>query len=347
MKDLSDDVLRRLRRVLAPDEPAHERYQVRRRLGEGGMGVVYLVHDVELDRPAAMKVLRDTPGAADSEQRMRREARVVARLEHPGIAPVHDVGRLADGRLFYVMKWVRGQRLDAWAVERESLVEKLRVFERICETVAFAHAHGVIHRDLKPQNVMVGDFGEVLVLDWGIARVRADSCPDPRADAPPPRLAPSAADESDTRTARTAAGAVMGTPAYMAPEQARGEIDQVDERSDVYALGAILFTMLAGFPPPRAVGDNAPRLPRGDAGTRRAPRALEAIVRKALAPDRGDRYASVSELRRDVTRFLEHRSPAAYREPPLEAAIRLARKFRTPILLVAAYLLVRALALLL
>jgi serine/threonine protein kinase len=150
-----------------------------------------------------------------------REARIIARLEHPGIVPVHDAGALPDGRFFYTMKLVRGTRLDEWAKSPQSLTQRLRLFARICEPVAFAHANGVIHRDLKPENVMVGELGAVLVMDWGVAR---------------------ASEEHD--------GLVAGTFGYMAPEQARG--DRADSRSDVYALGAILQYLLADGPRPIA-----------------------------------------------------------------------------------------------
>src|SRR5215813_2064128 len=135
------------------------------------MGTVYRAVDTELERQIAIKVLNGPEAGEDIARRMVREAQIIARLEHPGIVPVHDVGALPDGRVFYAMKYVRGRRLDEYAAETESIRDRLRKFQAACDAVAFAHAHGVIHRDLKPQNIMIGSFGEVLVLDWGVAKI--------------------------------------------------------------------------------------------------------------------------------------------------------------------------------
>jgi serine/threonine protein kinase len=183
------------------------RYEVRGRLGRGGMGAVFEAYDRTLDRDVAVKVM-DRAGS---------EAKVLAHLEHPGIVPVHDAGTLADGRVFYVMKRVRGERLNDALSPATSTAQRLDLFLRVCDAVAFAHAQGVIHRDLKPENVMLGAFGEVLVMDWGIATWGG-------AEAPP-------------------SGAVAGTPGFMAPEQAAGA-DVIDARADVFALGALLDAML-------------------------------------------------------------------------------------------------------
>jgi serine/threonine protein kinase len=203
---VSDPALSRLVGTLDEPDLHGTSYRVLGRLGRGGVGSVFRVHDQELDREVALKVL--TLPEPERALRLREEALVLARLEHPGIVPVHDVGVLADGRTYYVMKLVRGLRLDAFA-KTAPLGERLRAFERICEAVAFAHGAGVLHRDLKPQNVMIGDFGEVLVLDWGVG--------------------------------------VLGTPGYMAPEQSGGA--PVDERSDVHGLGRILESLLADDTP--------------------------------------------------------------------------------------------------
>jgi serine/threonine protein kinase len=209
---ISDVTLDRLQRVVGEPDFAGTRYKPVSVLGRGGIGTVYLARDSVLDREVAVKVLDSLPGNQALAAHLQQEARILARLEHPGIVPVHDFGRLADGRLFYAMKRVRGERLDRWAPGADPHA-RLAVFLRICDALAFAHAHGVIHRDLKPDNVMVGEFGEVLVLDWGVA------------------------------------GFVVGTPPYMAPEQTGGATT-VDERADVHALGAILAGLVDG---PKAV----------------------------------------------------------------------------------------------
>jgi serine/threonine protein kinase len=159
---LSDSVLDHLRRVTALPDLSGTRYELEDEIGRGGLGVVYRARDRQLDRPVALKVL---------DQAMAGEARLIARLEHPAIVPIHDAGLLPDGRAFYAMKLVAGARLDRYVAAAPSPAERLRVFRRVAEALAFAHARGAIHRDLKPQNVMVGEFGEVYVMDWGVEGV--------------------------------------------------------------------------------------------------------------------------------------------------------------------------------
>ncbi len=171
MRWLSDQRLDHLRQLAAHPDFAATKYRVIRELARGGMGTVYLAEDNELNRQVAVKVLNTPETIDDLRERMIREAQIIAQLEHPGIVPVHDVGTLPDGRVFYAMKYVRGSRLDEYAAEVDSLKDRLRKFQAVCDAVAFAHAHGVIHRDLKPQNIMIGSFGEVLVLDWGVAKI--------------------------------------------------------------------------------------------------------------------------------------------------------------------------------
>ncbi len=210
---ISEPALARLSAMFQGPDVTGTRYQLLSILGRGGMGVVYLARDTVLDREVALKIVERPSEDVN-------EARILARLEHPGIVPVHDFGELPDGRLFYAMKRVKGDRLDRWMASSRGLPERLGVFLRVCETVAFAHAHGVVHRDLKPENVMVGEFGEVLVLDWGVATTRVQSA------------------DSQQR--------IVGTTEYMAPEQARGEA--VDHRADVFALGAMLESIAETAP---------------------------------------------------------------------------------------------------
>jgi serine/threonine protein kinase len=214
-----------------------ERYEVTARVGRGGMGVVYAARDRMLGRDVAVKVLDRLDASGGAAARLLTEARILGRLEHPGIVPVHDAGVLADGRAFYVMKLVRGDRLDA-IVEHRSLTERLELFLRICDTVAFAHARGVVHRDLTPQNVMIGPFGEVLVMDWGVAVL---------------------ADDRDEMP-------VAGTPGYMAPEQQRRG-SPVDARTDVFALG-VLLAVMSPRPAPRPLAAIAARARAAHPGDR-------------------------------------------------------------------------------
>ena len=175
MKWLSDDRLNHLRSIVGNPDFSSTKYTFVKELGRGGMGTVYLAEDTELDRLVAIKVLNTPEVTDDLRNRMIREAQIIARLEHPGIVPVHDVGTLPDGRIYYAMKFVRGSRLDEYAAQGASLRDLTAEVQAVCDAVAFAHAHGVIHRDLKPQNIMIGSFGEVLVLDWGVAKIRDDA----------------------------------------------------------------------------------------------------------------------------------------------------------------------------
>jgi eukaryotic-like serine/threonine-protein kinase len=275
--NLSDAAIARLRGLDDRPDFGGTRYDLLDEIGRGGMGIVFRARDRELDRDVAVKV---TAWHTDSDAaRLRREARTLASLEHAGIVPVHDVGRLPDGRVFLVMGLARGERLDAHAAGMP-LADRLRLFDRICDTVAFAHARGVIHRDLKPANIMVGAFGQVLIVDWGLA------------DGPEPG----------------------GTPGYMAPEQST---QKGDTRADVYALGAIL------------------------AGLASHSRPLQSIITRATAADPGARYPDAAALAADVRRFVDGQAVLAHRETGLERAARLARTYRTPLVLVLTYLAMR------
>jgi serine/threonine protein kinase len=315
------------------------RYSVIEEIGRGGMGTVYLAVDEELGREIAIKI-PNALASASLERRLRSEARVLATLEHPGIVPIHDAGRLADGRLFYVMKRVRGQTLHEYLRGVPDLAERLRIFERICEPVAFAHAQGFIHRDLKPENVMVGAFGEVMVMDWGVAKTvgsRESGVGSHSRQSESSVAVDSRGRESESAAAtgpRTDDGTVIGTVGFMAPEQARGDVGEVDLRADVYGLGAILCLLLSGRVP-----DAGPH-----AGVRLTgvPRPLAAICARALEADRSKRYQSVPEFADDVARYRNNQRVQAYRETVVERAVRFGRTYRTAILLVLAYIVMRA-----
>lgn len=336
MKPLSDKALERLRDGAETPDLAGTRYRLLERVARGGMGVVYAAEDEKLERRVALKVL-DVPGAdGDLANRLIREARVLARLEHPGIVPVHDVGVLADGRVFYTMKFVEGQRLDKYLATVASAPDRLRIFIRICDAVAFAHARGVLHRDLKPANIMVGSFGEVLVMDWGLAKIlcgqaaREPQNVDPEAtifEKPRPPVDSSALTQT---SAGTGHGTVMGTPGYMSPEQARGDVEHLGVRSDIFSLGSLLQFLLTGDPN----GFASARPPRME-------KSLLAICSKATAQSPGDRYATVPELALDVSRHLDGLAVGAHRESLIEKTIRFYRRYRFFILLIAAYLVMR------
>jgi len=320
---LPDAAVSRLVRAIRAPDLSGTRYVLGREVGRGGMGSVWEAEDPELGRVVALKVLDLPDAAGDLAARLKREARVLARLEHPGVVPVHDVGTLPDGRPWYAMKLVRGDRLDAAAALLPTLRERLRLFLRVCEPVAFAHARGIVHRDLKPSNVMVGPFGEVLVLDWGIARLLDEEASERRPG--PPAEPPIEPCEPRAGGPGTAAGTVLGTPGYMAPEQARGD-GGVDARADVWALG-VLLRGLAGPEALRA-------------------RRLAAIVAKATAERPAERYEGAPALAADVVRYLDGEPVTAYRERPWERAARFAVRHRVALLLLLAYLAARAAVLL-
>jgi serine/threonine-protein kinase len=257
-----------------------DRYQFFGEIARGGMGAVLRGRDPDLGRDLAVKVLLEShEGKPEMLLRFVEEAQIGGQLQHPGIVPVYELGAFADHRPYFTMKLVRGRTLSSLLAERlapaHDLPRFLSIFEAICQTVAYSHARGVIHRDLKPSNVMVGSFGEVQVMDWGLAKVLKEG---DVADQPP---AQPATEESRVATVRSGsnrdesqAGSVLGTPAYMAPEQASGALERVDRRSDVFGLGSILCEILTGH-------------------TAYTGRTVQEVVRKAM---RGDTAEALTRL---------------------------------------------------
>jgi serine/threonine-protein kinase len=271
-------------------------------IARGGIGVILRGQDPALGRELAVKVLRaDHRDNPEMRQRFLEEAQIGGQLQHPGIVPVYELSWFDDGRPFFTMKLVQGRTfaalLDGRPDPRDDLPRFLTIFEQVCQTVAFAHSRGVIHRDLKPSNVMVGGFGEVQVMDWGLAKVLPR---DSVTGAPVARSAEESKAIQTVRSGSTAAasrtGAVLGTPAFMPPEQARGEVDRIDERADVFGLGAILCVILTGQPPygqSYDLIDQALRAALADACARLdrcgADAELIRLCKDCLAPERDDR----------------------------------------------------------
>ena len=336
-----------LRAALAPaaDTPTARvgRYRLLNEHARGGFGHVWRVEDPPLRRVVALKRL-DERLASDPDIRARfvAEAQVTAHLDHPNIVPVHELGNDERGP-YYTMKLVRGQTLDeVIRASAGTAVDRLRLvgtFVSVARTVAYAHAQGVLHRDLKPQNVIVGDFGETFLLDWGLAKIR-EAPESPTAGPAMALLAPLDVDQPAIQPAiQTRAGSVVGTPAYMSPEQAAGRLEAIDERSDVFSLGAILYEVLTGeraflgadvnaviaevraarVRPPRSVDPNLER-------------PLEAICLRALALERKDRYPSARALLEDLERFQAGEPVSAYRESRLERLGRWARAHRNAVI---------------
>ncbi len=319
---VSDSALERLREAADSPDLSGTRYRLLDKLGQGGMGGVFRVQDTALERQVALKVISVADPEGSWSARLSQEARIIAKLEHPGIVPVHDAGVLPDGRPYYTMKLVQGKRLDEHVASVSALSDRLRIFLRICDAVAFAHAHGVLHRDLKPSNVMVGPYGEVLVMDWGLSKLVAAKNSEITVAASASGSGSATSGGSATlKDENTSHGTVLGTPGYMAPEQTRGE--SLDQRADVYSLGAILQFLLM---------DSSP-----------IPRALAAIRGQAMAEERGARYQTLQELATDVAHFLDGLPVSAYPEGPLGRTWRWIVRNRVWILLLLAYLVTRAL----
>jgi serine/threonine protein kinase len=293
----------------SPEMPSPDvrggRYQLFGEIGRGGMGAILKGRDADLCRDLAVKVLLEVHrGKPELVRRFVEEAQIAGQLQHPGIVPVYELGTFADSRPYFTMKLVKGrtmaQALKDRSDPRDDLARFLGIFEQVCQTVAYAHAWGVIHRDLKPLNIMLGSFGQVQVMDWGLAKVLKKRSPDE-----PPALETPEPEASVIRTLRTSsvmddsrAGSALGTPAYMPPEQACGDVERVDRRADVFGLGSILCEVLTGGPAytGRSKSEVARKAMRGDTGDAQArlegcgaDGELIALARDCLAVEAEDR----------------------------------------------------------
>lgn len=299
------------------NDPADDRFALTRLHASGGIGQIWLAHDAQLDRCVALKELRpelaDDPIAA---ARFDREAKITGQLEHPGIVPIYELGQRTDTRQpFYTMRFIKGrtfseaarayhEKRNAGEAEPVDLLQLLNAFVAVCNSLAYAHSRGVIHRDLKGANVILGDFGEAIVVDWGLAKLSEG--PDEHAETP----VALGQMESEPWNG-TVAGHVIGTPSYMSPEQAAGRTELMDHRTDVYGLGTILYEILTGLPPfsghnlqdvVRQVQNDPPVSPREICPG--IPQELEAICLRALAKHPSDRYASAAELSEEIQNLL-------------------------------------------
>ncbi len=332
-----------------PDSGMRGRYELRKEHARGGMGRVLVVLDREVGREVAMKELLPhlATGFAWDRERFLREARITGQLEHPNIVPVYEVGSAEGSAAYYTMKLVRGETMEerleriqenGRLTGRQRMAERLKLLDAFidtCNAVAYAHSKGVVNRDLKPANIMIGDFGETVVLDWGLARKMEEEIERAPRKTRAPRVPGAPEARSGDTTRLTMDGDIMGTPQYMAPEQARGEIERVDEKSDIYALGAMLYEIVTGKPPfngetsidiLRAVIERS--APPVESVEPFAPRELGAVAAAAMEKDRAARLDSARTLAAEVKAWREGRPMTLYRHSAAEQLRRFARHNR-------------------
>jgi eukaryotic-like serine/threonine-protein kinase len=337
------------------------RFTILRPHAKGGLGEVFVAYDEELNREVALKEiqLREDRNP-DNRHRFIMEAEITGQLEHPGIVPVYGLGRYSDGRPYYAMRFIEGEDLREatksfherdnenpdLTERRVAFRELLRRFVDVCNAIAFAHSKGVLHRDLKPENVMLGKYGETLVVDWGLAKAMGKS------ESVTPSDVSVIQPQSGSSVTPTQMGSAVGTPAYMSPEQAAGRLDQLGPASDIYSLGATLYTLLTGKKSVEGdLVDVLRKVQRGEIVPPRqvnpsTPEPLDAICRKAMSLKPEDRYASALDLARDVELWLSDEPVSAWREPARVRAGRWVRKHRTLVATALATLLVAVVGLL-
>ncbi|MEA3209553.1 MAG: hypothetical protein QOE70_2610 [Chthoniobacter sp.] len=354
------------------------KYKVITTINRGGMGVILQARDVRIRRTVAMKVMKTSSQfSRENVLRFIDEAQLTGQLEHPNIVPVYELGIDEQGETFYTMKFVRGITLEevlrsirngnSKMIEKYPLGTLLTIFQKVCDGVAYAHSKSIVHRDLKPENIMIGSFGEVLVMDWGLAKNITSGRPEARPEASSFPADTTARKVDDLRGFETLNGLIVGTPPYISPEQARGELDQVDARSDIWVLGAILYATLTLRPPvegesvhevvekivnsridppssfntPSKPGRHTQQIPLESVDSvvfahcpgRRIPDGLSAVAMKALALDPADRYQNVEDLQEDILAFQGGFAPKAQRASPLKHTVLWATRHKTEVAL--------------